>query len=1116
MAIKINFDAAYNPDYPTFVLAKKNGDKLGVLNSTSIGVKDAMNDASEISFTVHKINNGEICNLWGDIKNFKLIYCPEWHKWFEITLELNESNDSIKTITGVDLAVAELSQIMLYTIEINTENDIARDEYDAKNPTVLYREDLPSSSLLHRIMEKAPHYKIVHVDDTIRNIQRTFEFDGTSIYDAFQEIAEEVHCLFVFGEPENGNGYDGSILRTISVYDLDSYCFDCGHRGEFTEVCPECMSTNVNEGYGEDTNIFVTSDELADEIQLSVNTAEVKNCFKLEAGDDLMTSTIRNCNPNGTDYIWHISNDVKEDMSEELIAAIESYDKNYAYYQKDYAPLDENGTSKYNELVSKYQKYNSDLEKINTENNMVKGYSALMNAYYNTVDFNLFLKSSLMPSAEMEETNAQEQLNLLVNELSTVAVANFNSVSVTTANSAVLAMAKVIVNPIYNVEIDDNYKPTLTDDNSGEKLWTGKLVISHSSYDEEDLSKMDDEKRSLYTAISNIMIVKINGDYETFVKQKIDKTLNSNDVDDMSISGLFEKELDDFTEELNKYCLNRLSSFLDSCNACIEILKSSDGETWAEKEAYNEFCSSYDEKQSAIIKEIAVRDAEIAVVSDMQSIIIDIKNEIQTVLDFETYLLNESTEDNNLWFEFCSFRREDKYSNDNYISDGLNNAELFNYANEFIKVAKNDIYKSAELQHTISTTLKNLLVMKKFQILVDSFKTGNWIRVMVDDEIFKLRLIEYSIDYDDIGNISVEFADIVKNCSTEKKIFDVLSQASSMATSYSSVQRQVSKSNATINNWIETGLNATNVKIINDANNQSQIWDDSGMLFREYNSLIDDYEPTQLKIVNSTIAITDDSWETIKTAIGNMYYIDPLTEELKSAYGVNAEVIVGKLLIGEGLVLSNSSNTFTFNEEGLIAINKDDTNKVIINPNSDNSVLNIQQKTGDVYNDVLFFNEGKLVVSGEIQASKLTLTDGASVETGDVIGFAKVATSGLLSDLEGFDEFDSIVSSLESSVNLKFNNPLNNDSASTGMYLSKDNSGSSWKSASRTISSTDLSPTCGKAVYDYVGSYVSDYINDNALSKMQSTDNAGKLLYVDDNGNVSFMTIEDLKTLLGV
>jgi len=990
MAIDIKFDLVGNPEPPTIILANRNGNKLGQLkaNKDSIEISDKFNDPSEFSFTINKYYDNRLVALWDKVVNFKLVYCKEWDMWFEITVELDEKNEAVKTVFCTQLGQAELSQIKLYNVEINTEEDIERDDYKI---SILYDENDPEASILNRMLEKAPHYSIAYVDPTIAKIQRSFSFDGDSIYDAFQEVAEEIGCLFVF--PSNSDE-NGKIQRKIYVYDLQQYCNDCGHRGEFTDKCPKCGSTNITNGYGEDTLIFVTSDELASsDIQLVTDIDEVKNCFKLEAGDDLMTATVRNCNPNGTDYIWYFSDSMKEDMPDELIEKLGSYDERYQYYyNKHVSDIDAEILNKYNALVDKYSVYNEDLQKIETP---ITGYSALMNAYYNTIDLALFLKSALMPSVEISETTAEEQAKLLTaSSLSPVAVSNINTVSLATMNSAVLAMAKIIVKSTYKVQVNVS---ELVEDGDN-KWWKGNFTITNYS-DEED------------TAVSEIVTVEINGDLETFIKQKIDKSLNKENTDDLSISGLFEKEHDDFCNELKKYALNPLISFRDACQACIDILIEQgvgSGNSWSsndgsESDLYENLYSPYYNKLAAIEAEIKIRESEINIISGvydsegnlttkgLRTFIDEHKAQIQNALDFESYLGNE------LWLNFCAYRREDKYSNENYISDGLDNAELFKKALEFFEVAENEIYKSAELQHSISTTLNNLLAIPKFKDLIKSFKVGNWIRVQVDDRIYKLRLLEYGISFDDFNDISVEFSEVtkVKNGITDVK--NVLSQASSMATSYSSVQRQASqgeKSNAVLNNWVESGLNATNTKIVG-TDNQNQVWDKNGILCRQYDPITETYSDEQLKIINSTIAITDNNWETTKTAIGKYYYVDPHTRELKSAYGVNGETIVGKLLIGEQLDISNDNGNLQFGTDGLVV--KNDVNTVAINPNNE-SVFNISNQSGNVFS---LNQNGELVIIGNITASSLTLLDGTTIGTDNITGLSDVAISGDYSDLSG-------------------------------------------------------------------------------------------------------------------
>lgn len=994
MAIKINFDKARKPEIPTIVLARKNGDKLGQLNVKAIEVSDCLNDVSEITFNVHKYVDGEKCHLWEQIVDFKLVHCVEWDMWFEITVELDEATETIKTVFCKRLGVAELSQIMLYNIEINTENDIARDDYVI--PTVLYNEGHPEASLLHRIMEKAQHYKVIHVDATIKNIQRTFSFSDISVYDAFQEIATEIGCLFVLHSNSDENG---KIQRTISVYDLESYCDDCKHRGEFTEVCPQCGSTNVYEGYGEDTTIFVTSDELADGIQLTTDTGSIKNCFKLEAGDDLMTATIRNCNPNGTDYLWYISDTLKADMSPELVAKLEAYDDLYAMFQTEYkATLNDGLITSYNALVTKYKKYNDKLEFINSP---IIGYPSLMNAYYNTIDLAVYLQSTLMPTVTMSDTDAKkEAAKLTVENLSPVAVTNIDHISVSTASNAVLAIAKIVVDSRYRVKVETSSLDNKT------KIWTGNFSVTNYS-DEED------------TWSSEIVSIVVNDDYASFVEQKIEKALKQDDTKNLSISGLFALQQTEFALELQKYSLNCLDSFYNSCQSCIDILIEqgvADKDTWSgeEQNLYEDLYLPYLNKLSAIEKEIKLRQQEIDSIVGiydenkelktygLQNYIVDIKNNIQESLNFQNFVGSE------LWMEFCAFRREDKYSNPNYISDGLNNAELFNKANEFIGVAKNEIYKSSELQHSISSTLKNLLVIEKFKPLVEHFVVGNWLRVMVDDEVYKLRLIKYTINYDDISKITVDFSDVVKANSTIKSVQDVVSQAASMATSYSSVQRQAQqgeRSSATIKDWATNGLDATATKIVGGADNQTQTWDRHGMMFRKYDSINDEYDDIQLKIINSTIAITDDNWKTVKTAIGAYYYFDPLSEtpnKLIRAYGVNAETVVGKLIIGESLGIYNNSGGLRFDNDGLAVTNG--VNTVVINPNSD-SIFNIKNNNQNVMS---LDNNGNLVIIGDITASHLTLLDGATIGHEKVTGLSDVAISGKYDDLEEKPELSDV------------------------------------------------------------------------------------------------------------
>lgn len=958
MAVKIGFDNTHNVIEPTLVLATRKGRKIGKIPDYNIVFKDSLNVYAELSFRVNKTD----CNntFWNQLTDFKLLWVREWNKWFELYVEIDETNDTIKNISAVSLGVAELSQINLYGIEINTENDISRDDYV---PTVLYNNNNPSASLLTRIMEKAPHYVINHVDTSIANLQRTFTFDEKSLYDAFQEIAEEINCLFVI---DCYSDSEGNIIREINVYDLESNCNDCGERGEFLDVCPHCGSNNILTGYGEDTTIFISTDNLADDITYTTDNGSVKNCFRLEAGDDLMTATLINCNPNGSPYIWYISDAVKEDMSQELVKKIEKYDEDYSYYQNTY-PVNISGSvlTAYNNLVDKYKVYTNNYSKITSP---IIGCSALMEAYYNTIDFYLYLNNSLMPSVEIAKTNATKEAAKLSNSsLSPVAVKDLDTCSSATADSSVLGVAKTIVNSRFQVKIVESTFSNNT--------WTGVFSVTNYA-DEED------------TAKSNRITIRINDNYEEYVRQKIDKALRQAvDEDEITdIVQLFGLSDTSFKNEIKKYCLSRLSSFYDSCQSCIDVLVEqgiANNQTWAgsNPNLYDTLYIPYYNKLGYISAEMKLRESEIAIIAGtfdsnggilsdgIQTLLEAERDKIHKYLDFEQYIGED------LWLEFSAYRREDVYKNDNYISDGLDNAELFENACEFISIAQKEIYKSATLQHSIKATLKNLLVMKEFAPIVDYFEVGNWLRIRVDNNIYRLRLLDYEIDFDNLNNISITFSDVTSISGGISDVNSVLNQAASMSSSYDTTMRQAKKgdtSKSWLDNWVQKGLDATNVRIVSNAENQHQTWDSHGMLFREYDPITETYDDCQLKIINSTLVVTDDNWKTIKTAVGGFYYFDPVTGKLTYAYGINAEVLIGKLILGESLGIYSENNALTFDRNGLVVTN--DINSFTVNPNN-NNLLVLSNEGGDI---LWVDDKGGLHIVGD--GSQLDITMNNSVK----------------------------------------------------------------------------------------------------------------------------------------
>lgn len=965
-------------DY-TIVLSTRDYRHLGQISGIqpeSINVVRNLNSAHEISFTVYKADMIKECNfltdeeyknyqlvknyIWNNLVDFKLIWVKELNTYFSITVSTDDSADTIKTITGTSLCESELSNYLIDSLEVNNEEEaelyVIKEENDGTEYeyTVFYNEEKESFSLLHRILkDKAPHYTIKHVDDSLRNEVRTFSVDGTDIYTFLTgEVSEQFNCLFVFDSTERG----------IYVYDLYTVCQnpECSHflengehyRDDYNNFlvddsdiprCPICGSKNVKY-FGEDTTILVDKNNLTDSISLTVNADEIKNCLKLVAGDDLMTSVVQTLNPNGTNYLYYISEFQRQDMPKELVQAIDEYNK-------------------------KCEDYNNDEE---------SGYQKWVLEYYNTIDHLLYLESSMMPDIEVGGVTAETEAAKLTSEnLSPIALTSISKITpVETVNSALKQYAKIHVKTGYvKLEVNDGatFEYIGIDESTGYNTgkWRGSFTVT-SYADEEDVYKSD-----------TIEVI-VTDDYLTFAQQKVMKVLNNEKAEEegdlydvLSITrDDKDEELKVFKDALKYYCYNRIESFKDALQSALDSLNvlgigtvtsSTDSTITDNSEDTSEDTSTDNSEDTSSTdstvstnstltacyndlylpyynKMKACEDAMTAIqtgkypatdeypdgeiysyeyngetyergIDDLEALQEEAENKMNAIHD-ELNFRTSIGED--MYKIYCAYRREDVYSNENYISDGLesDNVSLIEKAQEFLEVAKKELRRTAEPEYTISSTLKNLLLMEEFKPIINGFKLGNWIRVKIDGQLYRLRLISYSINFGSLQDISVEFSTVTKEKGVAYDAQQIIKSAQSMTSSFGYVKKQAKKGDDAQNSLSQIkqeGLNSGLVKIQNN-DKEEVTYGKHGLLCRSYDDITGTYSQEQMKITHNILAFTSDGWQSVRQLIGNHEYLKYNEEsnvwEWNIGYGNTADFITsghitGSTIVG-GLIMSKN------------------------------------------------------------------------------------------------------------------------------------------------------------------------------------------------------------------
>ena len=864
---------------PTILLQTRSFKTIGKLNYTNFNASLVANGIDEISFEIHKYVDGRICPIWDDIEDLKLVKVEDYGR-FQIRVSYTDSTETVKAIHGQSLEV-ELGQLILNNFHVNDDEatdmvytDYSKDNYDKTDddnyvfvPTAFYNDKDPKRSLLHRVLEdKAPHWKIGHVptwvsmseDDVAelaQNFERIYTVDGTSIYDFLTgEVAKETNVIFVFdtlGEE-----------RIINCYSLID-CYD--ESGKLVE-----------HAYGKDTNILVSKKNLANEISIESNQDELKNCFRIEGGDDLITASVAAVNMNGTNYIWCFSDLQLRDMSEELRNKIQEYQRNMSSQETKDLYYGENGI-----------------------------YTRLCNAYEE-----LYQKeSSLMPTiTAIDPGDAKTQYEKVVNALqtSTVYVTSLNNYSADShvgLDNMVVEYASVFMDSRFEIEVINDKESNMSQFDKNAKKWKGKIKITQRTDSSNTYPTIVDEFEYIEVSINDKSTE--NGELE-FVRQKTLKALAESDMQNFDFTNI---DVDEARSYFEQFALNRLTSFYDAYNRCLSIM----GDFGVVKDEEDERRKLYNEyyKILTVIGEVKkVREQEVAnikiKIGNIEAEQIKFQNDEK--YNFEKFLGEE------LYSEFCLYRREDTYSNSNYISDNLNTtAEQLEKAQELLKVAEAELKKACVLQRTVSASLNNLLALPEFEPLYEEFALYNFIRIKTEDEIIKLRLIKIEFDGDSIESINVTFSEQIE--SVDKKLSDmesVLQQASSIATSYSSTVKQAkqgSSANNQITDMVTNGLVAAKTSLATDIHNEVEITG-AGIIARR----MDDegsYGNKQLKISGNRMYFTDDAWQSVSMAIGEINFNG------EDRYGVLADVICGNLIAGKQMLIGNENGSVEITGDGI-------------------------------------------------------------------------------------------------------------------------------------------------------------------------------------------------------
>ena len=262
---------------------------------------------------------------------------------------------------------------------------------------------------------------------------------------------------------------------------------------------------------------------------------------------------------------------------------------------------------------------------------------------------------------------------------------------------------------------------------------------------------------------------------------------------------------------------------------------------------------------------------------------------------------------------------EDEYSElSHYIFEGsytdeyVTITDIMSYSEKFSQMkilydrAKAKLARVSQPTQEFSIDAENFIFIKEFQHWSEQLETGCLINVELEtDDIALLFLSNITINYDDHA-LSMTFGNRFNKFDPRSLFDDVLGDISKSANTLNYIKEILypikNGEFDSMKEALQTSRNLTMSSALVSEGEEVLI-DGSGYTGKKRLSN-GTFDPQQVKLTGRTLVFTDDAWESCKVALGELIFGDGA-----SAYGINAETIIGDMFIGHNVrILDKDGN----------------------------------------------------------------------------------------------------------------------------------------------------------------------------------------------------------------
>lgn len=233
---------------------------------------------------------------------------------------------------------------------------------------------------------------------------------------------------------------------------------------------------------------------------------------------------------------------------------------------------------------------------------------------------------------------------------------------------------------------------------------------------------------------------------------------------------------------------------------------------------------------------------------------------------------------------------------DSYFTVNVNEFQRYSVESEMYDFGIDVLSDCAWPVYEFSINSANFLYQEKFEPFKNKLELGKSIYLELgSDGLLKPKIIGIQLDFEDISKFSLTFSNQYRLMNHIETFIGDVKAASRTSRSFDANKYIYNRAadKATQVDIFMNDLQNGAVDAVVSAKNQSVVLNGTGIH-------IGGDSKYQMRIIDNMIAMTDDGWKTAKLAIGRF-----ATEETGEQWGVNAELIAGKLIIGKNIVVQN-------------------------------------------------------------------------------------------------------------------------------------------------------------------------------------------------------------------